>query len=99
MIQVSIIKKGELTNQGHFDSLEVAHGWLSTHEAMGSFGEDYEVSIEDISSKITQDKTNKEALDYLSSTDWMIIRELDCGIVCPADIKIARQAARERIIK
>lgn len=99
MIQVSIFKNKNLTNQGHFDSLEVAEGWVSTHEAMGSFGENYEVVVEDITQKITQEKINAEALEYLANTDWMIIRELDCGIPCSADIKNARQAARDRILK
>lgn len=60
---------------------------------------EYSVQIEDISQQWAQDIINKRALDFLESTDWLIIRELDSGIPCPADIKQARQAAREAIVK
>lgn len=60
---------------------------------------DYEVIVEDISAKLEQEKINAEALAYLSATDFYIIRELDNGIPCPAEIKAKRQAARDRIVK
>lgn len=44
-------------------------------------------------------KVNTEALLYLSETDWYIIRELDAGIPCPAEIKEERAAARLRVTK
>lgn len=60
---------------------------------------EYEVEIEDISAKLEQEKINAEALAFLDATDFYIIRELDNGVPCPADIKAERQAARERIVK
>jgi len=39
------------------------------------------------------------ALKFLAETDFYIIREMDNGVPCPAEIKAARQAAREKVIK
>lgn len=59
----------------------------------------YEVEIIDITSQFAQEAINAEAMKLLADTDWLIIRELDAGIPCPAEIKAQRQAARERIVK
>lgn len=58
---------------------------------------EYSVEIEDITAKLEQDKINAEALAYLASTDWLIVRQMDTGTPCPEEIRLARQAARERI--
>ena len=60
---------------------------------------EYIIEITDISALLEQERINKESLDYLASTDWLVIREMDSGVACPADIKAARQAAREAIVK
>lgn len=60
---------------------------------------EYTVEITDISAQLEQERINKESLDYLASTDWLVIREMDSGVPCPAEIKAARQAAREAIVK
>jgi hypothetical protein len=38
MIQVSIKRSGQLTNQASFPTMEEAQAWLSHHEGMKSFG-------------------------------------------------------------
>lgn len=58
---------------------------------------EYTVEIEDITEKLEQEKVNAEAMAYLASTDWLIVRQVDSGVMCPEDIKLARQAARDRI--
>jgi hypothetical protein len=60
---------------------------------------EYTIEITDISQQIEQERINNEALAYLASTDWLIIREMDSGLACPAEIKDLRQAAREAIIQ
>ena len=60
---------------------------------------EYTIEIEDIASKVAQEKANAEALAYLASTDWMVIREIDAGIPCPASVKAERAAARARIVR
>ena len=60
---------------------------------------EYTVEIEDITAQVAQEAINAEALAYLASTDWLIIREVDAGVPCPAEIKAERAAARARVIK
>lgn len=40
---------------------------------------------------------NAEALAYLNSTDYLIIREMDCGTPCLPEIKALRAEARAKI--
>jgi len=44
-----------------------------------------------------RDKVNQEALSYLASTDWYVIRQLDSGEVIPEDVKQLRKEARARV--
>ena len=60
---------------------------------------EYTVEIEDISAIVELQKLSTEALRYLESTDWMIIREIDAGIPCPAEVKQARAEARTKVVK
>lgn len=60
---------------------------------------EYTVEIEDISAMLELQKLSTEALRYLESTDWMIIREIDAGIPCPAEVKQARAEARTKVVK
>lgn len=46
-----------------------------------------------------QEAINAEAEAYLASTDFYIIRQLDCGAPCPEEIKQARALARQSIIR
>ena len=60
---------------------------------------EYTVEIEDISAQVEQESINAEALAYLASTDWLVIREIDAGVPCPAEVKAERAAARARIVR
>lgn len=60
---------------------------------------EYTIEIIDITAQVEQEKINADALAYLASTDWMIIREMDSGLVCPADVKLARAEARAKIVR
>ena len=99
MIKVQIKKQDVITNEAWFEVQGEAQAWLDIQEANQSFGpkEEYEVVISDISQEIEQEKTNQEALAYLASTDWMVIRELDSGEPCPAEVKALRAAARLKV--
>jgi hypothetical protein len=59
----------------------------------------YTVEVTDISAQVAQDAINAEALAYLASTDWLIIREVDAGVPCPAEIKTLRAEARSKIVR
>lgn len=39
MIQISIIKESQVTNQATFPTMEEAQAWLASHEGMGTFGQ------------------------------------------------------------
>lgn len=60
---------------------------------------EYSVEIEDISAQVEQERINAEALAYLASSDWYILREIDAGVPCPAEVKAERAAARARIVR
>lgn len=59
---------------------------------------EYIVEIIDISEEVAQQKINEDALAYLNSTDWYVIRaQEDPTKPVPEDIKLLRQQAREQI--
>jgi replicative superfamily II helicase len=82
--------------QGPDDELAL---WLEGNLAVGKYPEGYEVEYQDISAEVIQQQINQDALNYLASTDWLIIREVDEGTPCPLEVKTERAAARARIIK
>lgn len=61
--------------------------------------QDFDTEIIDVTDILDQEKINKDSLKYLADTDYLIIREMDNGSPCPADIKLARQAARDSIVR
>jgi hypothetical protein len=60
---------------------------------------EYTVEIEDITAQVAQEAINAEALAYLASTDWLVIREVDAGVPCPTDIKTLRAEARAKVVR
>ena len=46
-----------------------------------------------------QAQINSEALAYLASTDWYVIRSKETGATIPDEILAAREAARARIVR
>lgn len=75
------------------NQIEITPEQTIEHEA------EYSVVVEDISAQVEQEKINAEALAYLAETDWMAIREAEGGTSMPAEIKVERQSARNRIIR
>jgi predicted GIY-YIG superfamily endonuclease len=55
--------------------------------------------LKEFNARKKQEAINAEALAYLASTDWLIIREVDAGVPCPAEIKAERASARARIVR
>ena len=61
---------------------------------------EYTIEVTDITSQVEQEKINAEALAYLASTDWMIVRAMEnADKPVPEEIKLLRQQARDRIVK
>lgn len=50
-----------------------------------------------IAPPITPAQRNAEALAYLASTDWYVVRKAETGAEIPADIAKGRQEAREAL--
>lgn len=73
-------------------------GWNFSNIDAPTIDELYEL-VPKVNHETAQYKINVEALKLLADTDWLIIRELDCGIPCPSEIKQARSEARSKIIK
>lgn len=46
-----------------------------------------------------QARVNAESLAYLTSTDWMVTRYAETGVPIPDEVKAARQAARDAVVK
>jgi disulfide oxidoreductase YuzD len=63
------------------------------------YPEGYQVEYIDITAEVEQEKINAEALAYLASTDWMIVREIETQVACPSDIKQLRAEARLKVVK
>jgi hypothetical protein len=51
-----------------------------------------------LEAELPQLKINQEARDYLASTDWLLLRELDGGIAMTAEVKQLRADARASVI-
>ena len=47
----------------------------------------------------SQSKMNKESRDFLRSTDWYVVSEIETGIPVPQSIKDARAIARSKVIE
>lgn len=63
------------------------------------YPEGYWVEYEDISAQVEQEAINQEALAYLASTDWLIVREVETQVPCPAEIKALRAEARLKVVR
>jgi hypothetical protein len=101
MKQLTIKRNNVITHgPSQFSTLEELESHLARHEEMGSYGEPetYEVVIEDVTDSVAQAKINAEAQAILDSTDWLIVREMETGIICPEEIKAQRAAARTSIL-
>lgn len=97
MIKIEIKKQGEVTHGAVFSTQSEVDQWLSDCEATKAFGEDYEIVV--IPDYQDQDQINAEALAYLQATDYMVLKSMEGDYVVPEEIKVARQAARDRIVR
>lgn len=80
--------------QGEDDELAT---WLAGN--LHKYPEGFFLEYIDLTAQVEQEKINQEALNYLASTDWLIIREVDSGVPCPQEIKALREEARSKIVK
>lgn len=61
---------------------------------------EYIIEQEDITAQVEQEVINAEALAYLASTDYIVVRSVENPLKhVPIEIAEARQAARDRIVR
>lgn len=78
--------------------LQGQDGWRFQNIPAPSIDELYDL-IPGTKSLAEQQKINEESLRFLAETDYMIIREMDSGVLCPPEIRAQRAAARAAIVK
>ena len=80
---------------------KTAKEWLAARLISGVWGSfaDLEIETIDLTLELAQKSANDQALNYLASTDWYVIRKMDTGIAVPEEIEKLRQDARERIVR
>lgn len=59
--------------------------------------QEYDGFIKNREKEVKTKKDNKEAIEYLESTDWYIIRNHETGKEIPQEILTKRAEAREKI--
>lgn len=94
--EIPEVKETRIIAQTQGNDEEIAQ-WLAGDSF--KYPEGYWVEYIDISSEVEQAKINAEALAYLASTDWMIVREVETQVPCPAEVKQLRAEARFKIVR
>ena len=73
---------------------------------LGLVGDKVELTAQELEAHINplktaeqlQQEVNAEALVYLASTDWYVVRQAETGVIIPAEIVTARAEARLKIV-
>ena len=90
------VSHDEIIAQTQGEDEELAQ-WLAGDSF--KYPEGYWVEYVDISAQVEQDKINAEALAYLASTDWLIVREIETQVPCPLEVKELRAEARLKVVR
>lgn len=102
-MKINILKNGVVTNSGPDQE------WLDKQLAMGNFGDPFSFEVEyiDDTEELAREAANVEAMTFLQSTDWKILRhrdQQDLGLPTSLgadefqELLRQRQMAREAII-
>ncbi len=84
---------------GYTDTREVEASIETQNRTEYFYPCEYSINQTDIAAQVAQEQLNRESEEYLKSTDWYILREMDSGVLCPQEIKTARAAARASIVR
>jgi hypothetical protein len=71
MTKIEILRDGTVTNSATFETQELADAWLAYHNFSG------EIVITDITAELEQARINEEALAFLNSTDYKVLKYRD----------------------
>jgi hypothetical protein len=63
-------------------------------------GQEYndEADLQTVLDEVARVAANHETRAYLTSTDWMAVREAETGTAMPKDVKAARKKARAAVV-
>lgn len=78
----------------HPDWYNVQEDWEATKPPYVIFDRKPQEMID----RAEQEKTNRQSLAYLASTDWYVLRFAETGTPIPDDVKTKRQAARDAVV-
>lgn len=97
-MKIEVYRDSVLTNVLEYNT-EKDIAFFNEQALMGAFGQEYTtIEVDDIAQKEV-DRINSEALAYLASTDWMVIREAESGVAFSQEVKDLRAAARLSIVR
>lgn len=101
MILVEVKNKSSLqiTNRATFKTQQEADAWIVECESVKAFGIKSEYDIIINPEYVDQTQVNEEALAFLASTDWLVIRQHETGIPVPADVLENRRLARNKVVR
>lgn len=83
------------------NNFENPEEWLKECEGKNKFGKDgdYTIVIEDVTEKINRKEAYIKAVQYLSETDWYVLRKYETGTEVPAEVVEKRVLARKIVEK
>lgn len=98
---VKEISEGVLDNNedisksiGSVEMTDVLGNIIKIHNLPQEFSHE----IIDISDELLAQQESDNALKYLASTDWMVVRKAETGVDYPQEIKDLRAAARLKVL-
>lgn len=74
--------------------VEIAGNVVKVH----TLPQEFSHTITNITDQHLAEQESKEALAYLVSTDWMVVRKAETGVDFPQEIKDLRAAARLKVL-
>ena len=100
-VHVVVIRSVDDRRIAVFEAVDMAQAdaWIASESPKWDAPGGFQVIKDDMTSTVAQQRANQEALNYLASTDWYVIRKMDTGIAVPEEIEKLRQEARERIVR
>jgi hypothetical protein len=87
-----------ITNSAKFSSDELCISWYNQQNSNGSFLQNNTYEIVDMTAELLSQQESQDALKYLTSTDWYVVRKAETGIDYPQEVKDLRAAARLKVL-
>ena len=99
--QVLEISEGILENNEDISksvNVEESVDELGNVKKIHTLPQEFSYQVTDISAQKHAQQESENALKYLASTDWMVVRKAETGMDYPQEIKDLRAAARLKVL-